>query len=627
MDWWRDARFGMLINGESIFGTVASPFSFTKWGRCTMKEGSIGLTAGFHPLIVFMLLATVMAAAQPSSSWPGSYYQGYTSSIKGGGFSYHSPQPEVTTSMLIRATDSSQYIEWETESLPSTIAEPVARFIWMFGIDANPESYQWKLYINDTYLLTYTNPVLSEKRNWVVDGKEGASLDFRPTLLDKYNDPMGYAILTVPHKYLKPGVTQVIRVVGESAGKQTWYMTFEAPVEESISAVQEEAIIRGKDRNYRSVLFQVVHLGEAMSSEIRIESDIVKPFTLEPGFNSIRILLPDTNVELVQTAQIRLGYKEPFTISFITKPVRHWTIYLVQHTHTDIGYTRPQTEILPEHLRYIDYALDFCDQTDHYPEEARFRWTCETTWPVREYLLTRPEHQIERLRQRVKEGRIEIAGLFLNSSDLADEASIATSLQPIRLIREHGMPVRTAMQNDINGVPWCLVDYLSGAGVEYLNLAQNTHRAHKPFGKPTTFWWESQAGNRILVNRPEHYMMANMLGILTSEETFAKNLFKHLHDIAELGYSYEHYPIQFSGYLTDNAPPSTTACNVVRAWNDTYEWPKLKLSTISEFMDVMKNHHAEDLPVYRAAWPDWWMDGFGSAPIETAYARMTHSDN
>ncbi|MFC2102546.1 glycoside hydrolase family 38 C-terminal domain-containing protein, partial [Bacteroidota bacterium] len=578
-------------------------------------------------LLGLSLLVSTVAISQTNAAWPGGYYQGYTTSIKGGGFSYHSPQPDVTTSLLIRANDSSQYIAWETEAIPLDVKETSVRFIWMFGIDANPESYQWKLYVNNRYLLTFTNPTISEKNNWVVTGKSGSSLDFRTTLLDKYNDPMGYAILTVPTNFLKPGVPQVIKIVGESAGKQTWYMTFEAAVEESASVIQEEAVIRRDGRDFQSVLIQVVHLGEQVSSEIRIDNEIRKKWLIEPGFNSVRILIPDTTIELSHSAEIRMGKREPTSILFKTKPVRHWTIYLVQHTHTDIGYTRPQTEILPEHLRYIDYALDFCDQTDNYPEDARFRWTCETTWPVREYLKTRPEAQIERLRKRVQEGRIEIAGLFLNSSDLADEASVASSLQPIRLIREHGMPVKAAMQNDINGVPWCLVDYLSGAGVEYLNMAENTHRAHKPFDKPTTFWWESQAGNRILVNRPEHYMTANMLGILTSEETFAKNLFKHLHDIANKGYTFKDYPIQFSGYLTDNAPPSTTACDLVQGWNETYVWPKLKLATISDFMDVMKNDHAEDLPVYRGAWPDWWMDGFGSAPIETAYARMTHSDN
>ena len=40
-------------------------------------------------------------------------------------------------------------------------------------------------------------------------------------------------------------------------------------------------------------------------------------------------------------------------------PPKKWEIYFVQHSHTDIGYTRPQSEILAEHMRYIDYALDY----------------------------------------------------------------------------------------------------------------------------------------------------------------------------------------------------------------------------------------------------------------------------
>ena len=49
--------------------------------------------------------------------------------------------------------------------------------------------------------------------------------------------------------------------------------------------------------------------------------------------------------------------------------VRPTTIYLVQHTHTDIGYTRPQAEILGEHLRYIDFALEYCALPDDYPDD------------------------------------------------------------------------------------------------------------------------------------------------------------------------------------------------------------------------------------------------------------------
>ena len=92
----------------------------------------------------------------------------------------------------------------------------------------------------------------------------------------------------------------------------------------------------------------------------------------------------------------------------LVPPQKKWTIYLVQHSHTDIGYTRPQSEILAEQMCYIDYALDYCDQTDNLPDEAKFRWTCESSWVTREYIRTRPGQQIKRLLKRIREGRIEV---------------------------------------------------------------------------------------------------------------------------------------------------------------------------------------------------------------------------
>ena len=44
-----------------------------------------------------------------------------------------------------------------------------------------------------------------------------------------------------------------------------------------------------------------------------------------------------------------------------------------------------------------------------------------------------------------------------------------------------------------------------------------------------------------------------------------------------------------------------------------------------EFMEYVEREHAEELPVHRVAWPDWWTDGFGSAARETAASRTTAS--
>lgn len=43
-------------------------------------------------------------------------------------------------------------------------------------------------------------------------------------------------------------------------------------------------------------------------------------------------------------------------------PARKWEANFMQITHTDIGYTRPQTDILAEHVRFLDYVLTIAMQ-------------------------------------------------------------------------------------------------------------------------------------------------------------------------------------------------------------------------------------------------------------------------
>lgn len=577
-------------------------------------------------LVTFLAGIVMFCCIGNLQAQKNAFMNGYERTLKGGGFQYHSPIPGVGTSMLVRSLDSLQYVEWTTSPVSLQGNPAMVSIIWIFGIDANPDSHPFRLFINGTYCLTFTNPVTSEKKSFLARGILNSTLEFRPTMLDKYADPMGYAILTVPASMIRNGEAQVLRIQGETGGSRSWYMTFEAPVTESFSIIKESSLIRGNGGNLRRVWFQFVNPGDARRGAIRIEGMAGREVLIETGFNNFSVLFPESSGPETINGIFTVSGRPDERFSFTIDPPYPWEIYLVQHTHTDIGYTRPQTEILPEHLRYLDYALDFCDQTDSLPDDARFRWTCETSWAVGEYLKTRPREQIERLRKRVKENRIEIAAMFVNGSDLSDEPMVALSLQSVKMIRDSGFSVRSAMQSDINGVPWCLADYLPVAGIGILNMAQNTHRALKPFNVPTAFWWESPSGNRLLVNRPEHYMMGNNLGILTNLDTFGKNLLDHLDDIRKRGYGFHEYAIQFSGYLTDNSPPSTTACELVRKWNEQYVWPRLRLATLSEFPAIIRTKYGNDLPVIRGAWPDWWMDGFGSAAIPTAYARKTHAD-
>ncbi len=58
-------------------------------------------------------------------------------------------------------------------------------------------------------------------------------------------------------------------------------------------------------------------------------------------------------------------------------PERPWRIFIVQHSHTDMGYTDYPSRLAADHIDFIEDALRLCDLTDSYPDDARFRWTCE----------------------------------------------------------------------------------------------------------------------------------------------------------------------------------------------------------------------------------------------------------
>jgi hypothetical protein len=347
--------------------------------------------------------------------------------------------------------------------------------------------------------------------------------------------------------------------------------------------------------------------------------------SVDKGINTFLLTFPavDKPKKISVTAKVDNQPAETYSVTLV--PPKKWEVFFVQHSHTDIGYTRPQSEILAEHLRYIDYALDYCDQTDMLPDASKFRWTCESAWVTQEYLRTRPASQIERLKQRISEGRIEVTAMLFNMAEISDENSMVDFLDPLKEFKKFNIPVYTAMQNDVNGIAWCMPDYFKSTGVKYLDMGINETRSIRPFDKPTCFWWESPAGERLLAFRSDHYMTGNFFGLPSEKDFEDKKLINYLSELEKKNYPFDKIQVQFSGYYTDNAPPSTGACEIIRRWNEKYESPKLKLALTKDFFEYVETRYADELPVYRNAWLDWWSDGFGSSARETAEVRKTQN--
>ncbi|MFO7721600.1 MAG: glycoside hydrolase family 38 C-terminal domain-containing protein, partial [Bacteroidales bacterium] len=571
-----------------------------------------------------LLLINTSLAAQTPLNRTTTLVNGFDQKIKGDDFHYHSSVPVARESLLIRATDGKSSMEWATSPVPVKVTTEHITFGWLAGIGSSPGFASFGLAVNGVPKFTFH---ADGSDQWNLKAEDGSSLWFSKDMTDQHGDRFGFMFLTIPAKLLREGEAVKIRVTGSRAGKTSWYMTFRFPLTSGVNVKALPAITNDPGNPQQLGVAGILHFGPPAKARIYLDEKLIKSVNLSFGYNYVRVQLPVVTEKRIATYRLEICSEE-WRGELELNPVRQWRVNFVQHSHTDIGYTRPQTEILSEHLRFIDYALDFCDITDGYPDEAKFRWTCESSWAVDEYLKIRPAGQIERLKARVAEGRIEITGMYLNFDELPDEQTLTASLQPLGRIRDAGLEVTTAMQNDVNGIGWSLCDYFSELGVKYLNMGTHGHRALICFDKPTLFWWESPSGNRMLAYRGEHYMIGNTRFKIHGGDfdIFEDELLTYLTDLEATGYRYDVISIQHSGYITDNSPPSMMACEMIRRWNEKYTWPKLRTASATEFFAEIEERYGDTLPVIRGAWPDWWTDGFGASAREVTAVRQAQGD-
>ena len=125
------------------------------------------------------------------------------------------------------------------------------------------------------------------------------------------------------------------------------------------------------------------------------------------------------------------------------------TVYVVHHSHTDIGYTDLQERVIDPQADYIRTVVELMSK----PENADFRWNCETLFCVEEFFKTASQEQQEAFFRLAAEGKIGLSANYLNFTDLLDCQAYGERLaQWQERFASHGAAIKTAMMADINGV-------------------------------------------------------------------------------------------------------------------------------------------------------------------------------
>ena len=452
-------------------------------------------------------------------------------------------------------------------------------------------------------------------------------------------------------------------------GHRDWNITRESL---RIRAIQKEFTVKGEvfylvvepliKKGADGKLLQTIRVRSAASKDV--VSLLGKPVVSsqsgsaltqggeEAPNGSYRVFIPEVTSE--QQVVVSFEKSSDIKLDLSVKPQRHWTIHLVHHTHLDIGYTDPQGRVLAEHLAFLDSCLDLMNRTDSWPDDAKFRWSVEALWSFDEWTKVRSKEKIDEFIRRVKEGRIELTAMPYNlHSETCSTDELHELLRLARDVsKQYGIEIPAAMQTDVPGAVVGLTDVLAANKVKYLSVAHNWAGRSVPHlvggqDQPRLFRWVGPSGKGVLVwvtDTPHGlaYMEGPMIGFNDGYEWVDDLLPAYLQSHAEHPYPYpggvfgwavdnaeihrKPYPwdilhLRIQGQFADNAPPRYIMAETVKRWNESWAYPKLRLSTNKDFFEDAEQRLGSQIQTIEGDWTDWWVEGVGSGARPNAMVR------
>ncbi len=302
-------------------------------------------------------------------------------------------------------------------------------------------------------------------------------------------------------------------------------------------------------------------------------------------------------------------------------------IFVVSHSHLDIGFTRPPDEVAREYKDTIDTAVRLA--TEH----QDFRWTIESAWMLQEWLKrTDDQAAIERLRTLLREGRLALGVAFgnMHSGLMGAEESNRLVYLGHKLRKQFGIEAHVAFQNDVPGFSWAFPRVLEGSRVKYLVTGLNLFIGggnNLGVGQ-NPFYWVGPDGSRVLTwFSYDSYMEGyrSKLGAEFSAEELERTLPRRLAWLEQNGYRYDTYMLLCSP--GDNSGPirALGILERIRSWNRDHPELPMKMSTADEFFRYLTEKYGDDFPSASGDGTGHWATVKLRVPETTSRMRQASS--
>lgn len=587
--------------------------------------------------ITVLLAGILSASAQKTVPYLGKvdWINGYDHEIEGESMRYYSAFPDyATTALLTRATDGHKVIEWETAAVPARVKGPYVYFSWVAGHSSATSSgdRHFDLYVDGEKLLTFTTKPGNQAPTWTFGAPDSSRVVFEQLRKDGANDSHGLMFLRLPVSRVTPGKPVRVKIIGQAQQSNDWLMTFKFSFEEKVDIHPQPFILKN---GQQPVTLTALHFGTPRTFKVTVDGKKVYSFPVADGVNNFDI--PVAAVK--QADSIRVVVADAGKVLadrfVILKPVTYRELHFIHHSHTDIGYSHLQPEVLKIHLRNINDALDMIAATRSYPEEARFKWNIESLWAVEHFLQQATPEKKAAFIQAVKDGSICLSALYANiltGLTLPEETFHYTDFAT-QLRKAYGLKIPSAMISDVPGYTWSTVTALAKGGVKYFSSGPNYLGESHPYlgdrvghfvrnwgDKPV--WWESPSSQEKILFWTGGKGYSSWHGTAPGAvfERGPQKIAAYLYELDEKHYPYDIVQWRYN-VVADNGPIDTAISRFVKQWNEKYSSPKIVLNTTDKLFETFEQKYGKDLPVVKGDITPYWEDGAGSTAKEEGQNR------
>jgi hypothetical protein len=301
---------------------------------------------------------------------------------------------------------------------------------------------------------------------------------------------------------------------------------------------------------------------------------------------------------------------------------RDWKIYIITHTHADIGYT----DLIPEVERVWAQGMDMAVAAS----EKGLKWTLEGSLLFDAYARHRKPEKVRQLVDLVRKGSIEIASLYTNieQENAGPEELIRASYYANETLRrQYGIEAKTAMLSDITGLTWGLPRALSGTGTRYLLFGPGAYKELLGESKlPHLFWFKSPDGSRVLTQmRSGKYRDYTQAKIFLRAADMQKGVEDLLTYYEAMGADYPYDAILLQ-MAFDNVNPQVELVDNINAWNRAHSSPRVYMATPSEFFEYVEKKYAAKIPEISGDITSAWTDDPGIFAQATGMKRKAASE-